>query len=72
MEIFLYIGYIIIGIIWAIYIHGMIEDIPKYHEGYSFEITLVTNIIFWPVCMLALAYARIFLKRDTLFVDRED
>lgn len=72
MEIFLYIAYLGIGIGWAIYVHGIIEDIPRYHEGYSFEISLATNFMFWPICILAWTFARIFLKRDTLFVDREN
>lgn len=72
MEILLYIAYFAIGICWAIYVHGIIEDDPKYHEGYQFEISLATNFILWPICMLALGFAKVFLGRDTLFVDIEE
>ncbi len=67
-----YIAYFIIGIGWTIYVLGLIEDDPKYRDGYSFEISLVSNFLIWPVCMLAVAFSRIFLGRDTLFVDKEE
>ena len=72
MEYVLYIGYIMIGIAWTIYIYTLIENDPRYREGYYLEISLVTNVILWPICMAAVGYARTFLGRDTLFVDRED
>lgn len=67
-----YISYLVIGIFWALYVHDLIEDDPKYKDHHALGITMVVNFLIWPICILALAYARIFLKRDTLFVDKED
>lgn len=69
---FYYVMYLVIACMWTIYVHGLLDDDPRY-KGLNLERTLAINFVIWPICVLAVIYAKVVLKRDTLFVvDKKD
>lgn len=69
----IFVGYFMISCVWAAFAHTKLEDEPKYIKDHKWlGIMMFINFTMWPICMLVFAYARIVLKRDTLFAPKED